>query len=277
MSKLIPMCGLPRTGSTLLVNIMGQNPNITISPDSLLGPLLSNIQGFMGDTINESQFKSDQTYEMYRKFCVGGSQQWINSVSNTDYYIDKCRSWGINIDLTFNLFPDIKLIFTVRDLRGIISSFDNISRKTLLNTKEQFYDDDFDFNEKNLMVNKVEKFFAEQMVCRPLLTLKELFEIKTEYLSQIKFIKYEDVMNNTNAVIDEIYDFLNIQRYDHDLNNIRQGFYHDCIYLPYGHHKIKNKIELKEQTFDKLPDTIQEDILNKYEWYYDYFYPEVLD
>jgi sulfotransferase len=277
MSKLIPMCGLPRTGSTLLVNLMRQNPNITVSPDSLLGPLLSNIQGFMGDTINESQFKSDQTYEMYRKFCIEGSRGWIDSISNTNYYIDKCRSWGINIDLTFNLFPDIKLIFTVRDLRGVISSFDNLCRKTLLSTKEHFYDDEFDFNEKDLMVNRVEKFFSEHMVSKPLLTLKELFEIKQEYLSQIKFVKYEDIMSNPNKVLDEIYDFLNVQRYDHDINNIQQGFYHDCIYLPYGHHRIANKITPKKQTFNKLPNNIQEDILNKYEWYYDYFYPEVLD
>lgn len=277
MSKLIPMCGLPRTGSTLFVNVLGQNPDITISPDSLLGPLLVNIQNFMGDTINESQFNSDKTYEMHRRFCIEGSYGWINSISNTKFYVDKCRSWGINLDLTFNLFPDIKLIFTVRDLRGIISSLDKICRKTMLRTREHFYDDNFDFNDVDLMVNRVEKFFEEQMISRPLLSLKELFEIKGEYIDKIKFVKYEDIINNTNQVIDEVYNFLEIPRYDHDLNNIKQGFYHDCIYLPYGHHKIKSKITPKEQTFDKLPDYIQERIINKYEWYYDYFYPEVLN
>lgn len=277
MSKLIPMCGLPRTGSTLLVNIMGQNPDITISPDSLLGPLLSNIQNFMGDTINESQFKSDQTYEMYRRFCVEGSRGWIGSISNTEYYIDKCRSWGINLDLTFNLFPDIKLIFTIRDLRGIISSLDKICRKTLLSTRDHFYDDDFDFNDTDLMLNRIEKFFGEQMISNPLLTLKELFEIKGEYLDQIKFVKYENLINNTNQTLIEIYDFLEIPSYSHDLNNITQGFYHDCIYLPYGHHKIKNKIEPKKEMYSKLSDYIQERIISKYEWYYDYFYPEVIN
>jgi sulfotransferase len=276
MPKLIPMCGLPRTGSTLFVNVLAQNPDITISPDSLLGPLLANIQNFMGDSINESQFKSDETYEMYRRFCVEGSYGWINSISNTQFHIDKCRSWGINLDLTFNLFPDIKLIFTVRDLRGIISSLDKICRKTLLRTKDHFYDDDFDFNEVDLMINRVEKFFEEEMISRPLLSLKELFEIKGEYLDKIKFIKYEDIINNTNMVIDEVYNFLEIPAYQHDLNNIKQGFYHDCIYLPYGHHKIKSKIVPKEEKYDKLPDYIQEKIINKYEWYYDYFYSDVL-
>lgn len=277
MSKLIPMCGLPRTGSTLLVNILGQNSNVTISPDSLLGPLLTNVQNFMGDTINESQFKSDQTYEMYRKFCIHGSLGWISSISNTKYYIDKCRSWGINIDLTFNLFPDIKIIFTVRDLRGIVSSLDNICRKTLLRTEDHFYDDDFDYNEKDLMVHRVEKFFEEEMISKPLFSLKELFEIKGEYLDRIKFIKYEDVINQTSNVLDEIYNFLEIEKYEHDLNNIQQGYYHDCIYLPYGHHKIKSKIISKKQSFGNLPDYIQEKIINRYEWYYDYFYPEVLN
>lgn len=278
MTKLIPMCGLPRTGSTLFVNVLGQNPDITISPDSLLGPLLANIQNFMGETISESQFRSDKTYEMYKNFCVEGSNGWINSISNTQFYVDKCRSWGINLDLTFNLFSDIKIIFTVRDLRGIISSLDKIARGTLLRTREHFYyEEDFDFNDVNLMTHRVEKFFDEQMVNRPLLSLKELFEVKGEYLSQIKFVKYEDVINNTNQVLDDVYDFLDIPRYQHDLNDIQQGYYHDCIYLPFGHHKIKNKITPKEQNYDKLPDYIQERIINKYEWYYDYFYPEVLN
>jgi sulfotransferase len=275
MSKLIPMCGLPRTGSTLLVNVLGQNPKITISPDSLLGPLLANVQGFMGDTLNESQFKSDQTYEMYKRFCVDGSYGWINSISNTEFYIDKCRSWGINLDLTFNLFSNIKLIFIIRDLRGIVSSLDSICRKTLLRTSDHFYGDNFDYNENNLMENRVEKFFDEDMINKPLLSIKELFEVKREYLNQIKFVKYEDIINNTDKVLDQIYNFLEIDRYDHDLNNIQQGFYHDCIFLPYGHHKIKSKITPKEQTFEKLSDHIQEKIINKYEWYYNYFYPEV--
>ena len=200
MSKLIPMCGLPRTGSTLLVNVLGQNPKITISPDSLLGPLLANVQGFMGDTLNESQFKSDQTYEMYKRFCVDGSYGWINSISNTEFYIDKCRSWGINIDLTFNLFSNIKLIFIIRDLRGIVSSLDSICRKTLLRTSDHFYEDDFNYNENNLMENRVEKFFDEDMINKPLLSIKELFEVKGEYLDQIKFVKYEDIINNTDKV-----------------------------------------------------------------------------
>ena len=277
MSKLIPMCGLPRTGSTLLVNVLGQNPKITISPDSLLGPLLANVQGFMGDTLNESQFKSDQTYEMYKRFCVDGSYGWINSISNTEFYIDKCRSWGINIDLTFNLFSNIKLIFIIRDLRGIVSSLDSICRKTLLRTSDHFYEDDFNYNENNLMENRVEKFYDEDMINKPLLSIKELFEVKGEYLDQIKFVKYEDIINNTDKVLNQIYNFLEIDRYDHDLNNIQQGFYHDCIFLPYGHHKIKSKITPKEQTFEKLSDHIQEKIINKYEWYYNHFYPEVFD
>ena len=180
------------------------------------------------------------------------------------FYIDKCRSWGINIDLTFNLFSNIKLIFIIRDLRGIVSSLDSICRKTLLRTSDHFYEDDFNYNENNLMENRVEKFFDEDMINKPLLSIKELFEVKGEYLDQIKFVKYEDIINNTDKVLNQIYNFLEIDRYDHDLNNIQQGFYHDCIFLPYGHHKIKSKITTKEQTFEKLSDHIQEKIINKY-------------
>ena len=36
MTRLVPMLGLPRSGSTLLVNLINQHPDVHGSPDSLL-------------------------------------------------------------------------------------------------------------------------------------------------------------------------------------------------------------------------------------------------
>ena len=36
MTRLVPMFGLPRSGSTLLVNLINQHPDVHGSPDSLL-------------------------------------------------------------------------------------------------------------------------------------------------------------------------------------------------------------------------------------------------
>lgn len=277
MARLIPMCGLPRTGSTLLVNLLNQNPDVTISPDSQLSPLIQNIQGYMNDTINESQFKSDQTYEMYKAFYRGGIEGWINAVADTKYFVDKCRSWGFEFDLLFNLFPDIKVIYTIRDLRGIFLSLDKISQKTILPTKEEFYNcDNFDFCNEDLLVRRCEHFFEVQMMRRPLLALKELLDLQRNYVNNIKIVKYENVINNTHETLNDIYDFLEIPRYYHDLNNIKQGYYHDCIFLPYGHHKIKSKMSPKIDNYSELREDIQDKIKDRYYWYYDEFYRDQL-
>ena len=276
MNKLIPMCGLPRTGSTLLVNVLGQNPDITISPDSQLSGLLHEIQNYAAEVINESQYKSDKTYELYRNFSKSGIESWIDTICDTKYYLDKCRSWGFNFDILFNLYPNIKVIYTIRDLRGIISSLEKISSKTFL-PKEPYYDcDNFDYCDVDLMEKRVRWYFEMPMVKKSLTSLKELMDLRRKYINNIKIVKYEDFMKNPHETLSGIYDHLEINRYNHDLDNITQGYYHDCIFLPYGHHKIRKKLDYQNDDFSILKDGIQERILNKYRWFYEDFYSEVL-
>ena len=104
MSKLIPMSGLPRSGSTLLVNLLNQNPDFTISPDSLLSTIVHASQESFTNSVSESQYNSDKSYEMFYNFCRGGISNWIDSVCDTPHYIDKCRGWGHELDFLNNIF-----------------------------------------------------------------------------------------------------------------------------------------------------------------------------
>lgn len=276
MPKLIPMCGLPRTGSTLLVNVLGQNPNITISPDSQLSGLLHDIQNYFADVVSESQYKSDQTYDLFNNFCKSGVNSWMETICNTDYYLDKCRSWGFNFDFLFNLYPNIKVIYTIRDLRGIISSLEKISSKTFL-PKELYYDcDNFNYCENDLMEKRVDWYFEMPMIKKSLICLKELMDLERKYFNNIKIIKYENFVGNPHSTLEDIYKHIEMRNYNHDLNNITQGYYHDCVFLPYGRHKINNRLTSKNDDFSIIKPNIQKRIVDKYEWFYHDFYPEIL-
>ena len=67
--------------------------------------------------------------------------------------------------------------------------------------------------------------------------------------------------------------------YNHDLNNIPDAPYleNDNVYQQPITHDVRRKLEnLKPRWPDKLTEHESKYILDKFEWYYKIFYPEVL-
>jgi sulfotransferase len=278
MSKLIPFCGLPRSGSTLLCNIIGQHPDITLSADSCLSNVLINITHYVEKSILESQYSADLSYKLFEDFMDSGIQSWMNNLSQTKFYLDKSRGWSELFDYIFSQYPNTKIIFTIRDLRGIYLSFDRLSRTAIFpqecisyNENSPKENSDIDFLNK-----RIEHFLDGDMVRPHLIRLKEIFELEREYLQNIKIIKYEDFMENPEKELFHICRFLGLDQYSFNLNDISQIKYNDCIYLPYGYHKIKNNLTPNIPNYDnKLRRSAQNKIFSDYKWYYSLFYPEV--
>lgn len=276
MSEFIPMCGLPRSGSTLLVNILNQNPDITISPDSILSSIVISSQSTFSESVSESQYDSDTSYEMFSNFCRSGINSWISTISNTKYYVDKCRGWGHEFDLLFNLFPNIKVIFTIRDLRGLASSIEKIQKNTVMKYKDEFFfgDQDYDYNQQDLYITKVKNMFDSSMIRKNLICLKEILDVRKEYFDNIKIVRYEDIILDTNNTIEDIYNHLQIQKYDHNFNNIEQINYNDSFFLPYGRHKIKKSLTKFDPYNFIIPEKVQNYLIDSHPWYYEEFYPD---
>ena len=63
MTRLVPMFGLPRSGSTLLVNLINQHPDVHGSPDSLLSGMVKSCQQELTESISMSQYSADLSYD----------------------------------------------------------------------------------------------------------------------------------------------------------------------------------------------------------------------
>jgi len=276
MSKLIPMCGLPRSGSTLLVNLLNQNPKITVSPDSILSSLVQASQESFTNMVSESQYDSDTSYEMFYNFCRGGIDNWINTICSTPHYIDKCRGWGHELDLLVNMFPNIKLIYTIRDLRGIASSIEKIQKTTPMKYKDEFFfgDQTYDYSQEDLYIVKTKNLFESSMIRRNLICIKEILDIRREHFKRIYVVRYEDLILSPRETLENLYDHLGMDHYNHNLKNIEQIKYHDSFYLPYGRHKIKESLEPSNPYVFSIPDKIQTHLIDTYSWYYEEFYQD---
>ena len=277
MSKLIPFCGLPRSGSTLLCNVIGQHPDVTLSADSALPDLLITVLDQAQKSIQESQYDADLSYKLYENFIDYGTKSWINNLSSTKFYLDKSRAWSEIFNLVFTLYPDTKIIFTIRDLRGVYLSFDKLSSKGIFSNGLSSYYDEFQDFDKDFLDERIDYFLKGDMVKKHLSRLKEIVDLDRSYLDRIKIIRYEDFMENPNKILYEISNFLGLDSYNFNLDNITQINYKDTFYLPYGYHKLKKSLTPSIPNYDdKLRKSAQNKIFKDYRWYYSLFYPEVL-
>ena len=121
MTILVPMCGLPRSGSTLLVNLINQHPDVYGSPDSLLSGMIKALQEKISESMQDSQYNADLSYDIFYNFCRGGIISWIDKLTDKKIFLDKCRGWIETVDICRNTFPHTKFIVCIRDLRGIYS------------------------------------------------------------------------------------------------------------------------------------------------------------
>ena len=89
--KIFFQSSLPRAGSTLLQNIIGQNPEFYVTPTS---GVLELVYAARNNYTNSPEFKA-QNSELMKKgfanFCNSGINGFFNAITDKPYVIDTSR------------------------------------------------------------------------------------------------------------------------------------------------------------------------------------------
>ena len=123
------MSGLPRSGSTLLQNILAQNPKIYSSPTSGLFDLLTSTKLMYSDSVSFLAQDQKQTIHGYRGLLKGAIYGYYGAMTDRSYAIDKHRGWLGEYKFINEYDPNVKMICMVRDLRSIYSSIEKKYRQ----------------------------------------------------------------------------------------------------------------------------------------------------
>ena len=268
MKKIFFQSSLPRAGSTLLQNVVGQNPNFYVTPTSgVLELLYASRSNF---TISpEFKAQDNETMELaFKSYCKNGLEGFFNGVTDKPYIMDKSRGWGIHYNFLNSFYQNPKIVCIVRDLRGVYSSMEKNFRKNQhLNSGI--------VNHAQMKGTTTEKRVDIWANSQPVgLSIERIYQIIVEGIDKkIHFIRFEDFCLNPKKEMDAIYDYLEIPHYEHDFLNVKQITQEDdSVYGIYGDHKIKKEIKpLKEDYIDILGPDLSQQIIDKYAWYYDYF------
>lgn len=268
VDKIFFNSSLPRSGSTLLQNIMGQNPDFYVTPTS---GVLELVFGARANYTNSPEFQAQDGEDMklaFKSFCRDGIFGFYNSLTNKKYVIDKSRGWGYYRDFLDFFYPNPKIICMIRDPRCILASMEKNYRKNP--------------DKSNLITNDAEmrNITTEQRIdswvnSQPVgLAFQRLYEIIRQNKDKdMLFIRFEDFTKNPSVEIKKVYNYLGIDAYNHNFENVEQITQEDDqVYGIFGNHKIKNTVQqIKPDYNEVLGINASKWIKNNYSWFYDYF------
>lgn len=257
------LSGLPRSGSTLLSNILNQNPDIYCSPEqSLICDLLYQ---------NEQYFNTSEEYQSWTN--ESGKNKILKSIiqnfyshRSEQYIIDKCRTWGTpyNLELIRKyITEDIKIICPVRPILEILASFVKLFHK---NGSGGFIDNNI-YSNNRLIYRPIDDVRCDEIMMPNGPTDKALFALSQHknYDDLFHLVEYDDLVYNTEETIRNIYDFLGINYFDHSFENLCNS--NEINHEFYGIenlHKIRPNIK---KISTKPEDILSEYILEKYKNY----------
>lgn len=266
--KIFFQSSLPRSGSTMLQNIIGQNPDFYVTPTSGLMELL---YGARRNYSEVPEFKIQDKNLMakgFASFCRDGIHGYAKGITDKKYFLDKGRSWGFYIDWLESFMPyQPKVICMVRDLRDVFCSMEKLYRRNP--------DTDNNMinwgNLSNVTISKRVDTFASGI---PIGIAIERLEaiIQTGNAHKILFIKYEDFCLRPDMDVARIYNYLEIPYYNHNFDYIPQITHEDDKLSPLTDHIIRNTLEMKPSDSRAiLGDSVCDWIYNRYRWFFDYF------
>ncbi len=229
------IAGLPRAGSTLIANILKQNPKIH-------GEAVSSLSSIFG-SINASwaTLETNQEYPNYQ------AKTGVLSAIMQGYYhhidkpviFDKDRGWiPLLASVEAVLQRQVKIIVCVRNPAEILASFERLRKENPL----FFTRADLTLREGSSIASRAYYYAGpDGAMGQAHRHIKDA--IIMGYLDRFLFVDYSRFCNSPKAQTKRIYDFFELPHYDHDFQNLKQEeVYNDhAVGLP-NLHKIKPEV-----------------------------------
>lgn len=269
-TRFVGVAGLPRAGSTLLCQLLGEHPQIYSEGHSspLCSALLRMRHGISDDDFFLSQLDVDfeRSYAHLAAATRGFVRGWFADCDKA-VVIDKNRGWLRNFEYLLAVEPDARLLVCVRELGQIYGSVEAQHQRTILI--------DFpDHTANHDRYNRADVLFAKDgVIGNPLRAIEAVQDLAPDIQQRIHLVNFERLMNDAVTVMAEVYKFIDLEPHMFDPKNLAVHMHEsDSHYRQKYPHRQHATIEPPQQHV--IPARIQTEIEKTYGWYYDHFYPD---
>jgi len=247
------LCGLPRSGNTILSTILNQNPEIAATPNSIITEIFKDLHNLKHSDVFQN-YPNHKSYDNVIKAVIPEYyKDWKELI-----IIDR-GPWGAPNNLKFlkhYINPKPKIVVLVRDVLEVLASF------------IEWADKNYDAFPNRAGTMDTEKR-CDLLMNQDGLIVKELIAIKhlvDHHPGTYKLVDYNDLVKNPEKIIKEIYEFYEIKSFKHNLKNFKQfkvnGMSYDDEVVGANLHTIKTKgISKTKRNINKI---LPKSIIKKY-------------
>jgi sulfotransferase len=230
MKKLYFLSGPPRTGSKLFASILNQNPLFHFEETSPLCTVLWNLHNcFNLESTQIEFFSANRNKKEFKKLFFSVIKEYYRNVS-VPYIFDNQPGWTLDENYKMILKyidNNPKIIVTMRNIEDIVKSYVNVLLKNSFSQNDA----------ENMLLN-----FDKKQKSPILRSIAGVLWVQFTKNTNYHIVDYDDLVNNPNKEIYKVYNFLDLEIYNHNYNNIVFSKPENEKFIYKGLMEVRNKI-----------------------------------
>jgi sulfotransferase len=267
--RILYVTGLPRAGSTLLCQLLGQHPSIyNTGHSSPLSQAFNHLRAYFSDDpffLSQLDVDFDLTYHRLLNAYRGFINGWF-AETDMPVVVDKNRGWLRMIETVNLLDPDFRMLVCIRDLRQIVGSIEAQHQKTLLL--------DFpDHMPPHAAYERADALFAKEgVIGGPLRSIEFVLQDAPQALRErVGFVAFEALMSDPQETMRLLYQWLDLPAAQFDPQHLKvRPNESDSHYRWKYRHNTHNSIRPPAQHV--ISPRIEQEILKNFGWFFERFY-----
>jgi len=256
--------GLPRAGSTLIANLLVQNPRFHATATSGVLNLIQHLRVAWEKIPTFKAAPRDVSEAARMRVMRGVLVSYFGDVTRPVIF-DKSRGWIGKIALAEKVMGrKVKVIAPVRDVRDVVASFEQLALKNVLKPTSQ------ELSSKGkweTVEGRIDIWMARNgVVGGPYRQIREA--LLRGFGDRILFVDYDHLTRDPESQMKRIYAFLGEAPFRHDYENVQQVTTEDdeVWHMP-GLHDIRPQVRPQPPLWPRfLPDSVAKKLPGREMW-----------
>ncbi len=241
------IAGMPRSGSTLLCNILAQNPRFHTTGTSGIMDVMFNVRNVWDNLI---EFKAAPDEAAKTRVLRGILESYYSTQPNPVVF-DKCRGWLSLLEMAEAVLGrKAKVLVPVRDLRDVLASFEKLWRDK--SKTRQVGQESANYFRFQTAQGRTEVWMQpDQPVGLAYARITDA--LNRGFGDRMFLVDFDDLTRNPNETMKAIYNFLDEPFFEHDFENVKQVTWEDdSVHGFAGLHDIRPKVAPIEPQWPKI-------------------------
>lgn len=263
MEKLHFVSGFPRSGSTLMCNLLNMNPDFHATPTS---PTIDMVMQMRKVFSHNPSYKNVNRLEEAGRFKAGVQAYLQAYYQDKRVVFDKNRGWVNKLPIIDRIMgnEDSKVIFCYRNPVEVFQSIESQYQKTIMMENPDEMNNDLAFT---TLYNRVETFVGQNftLMSTPVSLLEDA--LTQGHGSRILIVRYDRLCSEPQKVLKMIHDFVGEPTMEYNFSQLKQStFENDGAYNYKFLHRIREGEVKYSPTKINLPKEAIDRIEKRFEW-----------